>query len=90
MHYSGDAFSTNGKPTIIDRSTNQQVPYNRRITQSDFDLVLNSRKHSVQNLYVYSVESHVPLWLNTNANARYVSFFFGSEMKLQTSTNDII
>ena len=39
MHYSGYSFSTNGKPTIIDRSTNKPVPDNRRISQSDFDLV---------------------------------------------------
>ena len=39
MHYSGYSFSKNEKPTIIDRSTNKPVPDNRRITQSDFDLV---------------------------------------------------
>ena len=36
MQYNGYAFSANGRPTIIDRRTNQPVPYNRKVTQSDF------------------------------------------------------
>ena len=41
MHYPGTAFSSNGEPTIIDRSTNQPVPYNTRISSNDFAQVLN-------------------------------------------------
>ena len=36
MQYHGYAFSSNGKPTMIDRSTNRPVPWNKQITQSDF------------------------------------------------------
>jgi len=37
MQYHGTAFSSNGQPTMIDRSTNRPIPWNTRITQNDFD-----------------------------------------------------
>jgi len=40
MQYHGTAFSSNGQPTMIDRSTNRPIPWNTRITQNDFDQVL--------------------------------------------------
>ena len=52
MQYSGHSFSANGQPTIIDRSTNQPVPYNTAMTQSDFDQVSHQLNeiHSLTNI----------------------------------------
>ena len=41
MHYPGNAFSSNGRPTIIDRSTNEPAPENKQISANDFAQVLN-------------------------------------------------
>ena len=41
MHYGGYDASNNGKPTIIDRSTNQPAPENKQISANDFAQVLN-------------------------------------------------
>merc|ERR1719238_568030 len=36
MQYPGDAFSYNGQPTIIDRQTGRAVPWNTKVSQSDY------------------------------------------------------
>ena len=36
MQYPGDAFSYNGQPSIIDRQTGRAVPWNTKVSQSDY------------------------------------------------------
>ena len=36
MQYHGTAFSMNGQPTMVDKKTNRPIPWNTRISASDF------------------------------------------------------
>ena len=39
MQYPGDAFSQNGQPTIIDKRTGRSVPWNKAVSQSDYEQI---------------------------------------------------